>query len=539
MNDRELRNVVNYLLTAQLNLNASPLTGDSSNQRLRALFMELVEAIQPAVFFDIGARDGESAVEVKKRQPHCRTYAFEANPEIFARYTEGHSTLGQVDYRHLAMSNVCGAIELFVPALSSEVMVGDEIIQAAYVETAGTGRSSILPRTDAGAQYKRFAVPASTLDQFCLDEQITSLTPTVAWIDVEGAASLVIEGARQTLRSTALVFVEVEGHAFWQGQAPCHSVIDTLMEMGFVPVARDREYYDKQFNVLLMRPEHLHHMANRLYDMKSVAARVKNSAETVETAGLKAVEEQDAVRAIAPTTPAAAHVPRLVPILVPVFNNPTFLRRMLTQLSALGYSNITILDNASTYPPMLEYLDALAPRFNVVRLGRNVGPRHAFMDAEFYRSLPQVFCLTDPDLDFNEEMPADFVDRLYALSMQYRVGKVGLALRIDDKLKLRQEPFQIGDAKYRIAEWEAQFWRAAVAPDVYNASIDTTFALYNKAFFDPKNPLAALRVAGTLACVHLPWLEDFQLPEDEVAFYRQSNRHSFYLPNAELGPPAA
>ena len=55
---RRLSEIVEYLLTVQLNVNVDGQTGKESNRRLRSLFLEYVEAIQPAVFFDIGAHDG-------------------------------------------------------------------------------------------------------------------------------------------------------------------------------------------------------------------------------------------------------------------------------------------------------------------------------------------------------------------------------------------------------------------------------------------------------------------------------------------------
>ncbi len=227
----------------------------------------------------------------------------------------------------------------------------------------------------------------------------------------------------------------------------------------------------------------------------------------------------------------------LVPIFVPTFNNPTLLRGMLDQLLERGFANVTVLDNASTYPPMLALLDKVADRVHVHRFRRNLGPTAVLDDLRLWSALPRVFCLTDPDLRFHEDMPEDFVDRLYELSKKYCKGKVGLALDISDPTILRDDDFIINGGTYKIWEWEAHFWVHEVESDVYEAQVDTTFALYNKAFHDPSQHLDALRVGGTFTCEHLPWRRDFALPQDELDFYQSLNRHSFYLPNARAGAP--
>ena len=51
----------------------------------------------------------------------------------------------------------------------------------------------------------------------------------------------------------------------------------------------------------------------------------------------------------------------------------------------------------------------------------------------FFKKLPKVFCVTDPDLQLNAKMPLNFTDRLLAVSEKYKMGKVGLALDIAER----------------------------------------------------------------------------------------------------------
>jgi alpha-acetolactate decarboxylase len=64
---------------------------------------------------------------------------------------------------------------------------------------------------------------------------------------------------------------------------------------------------------------------------------------------------------------------------------------------------------------------------------------------------------------------------------------------------------------------------------VYNAAIDTTFALYNKHYFDPSNFYCAVRVAGRFTYRHLPWYRDSLPPAEELTVYRQTQKYSYYL----------
>lgn len=223
-----------------------------------------------------------------------------------------------------------------------------------------------------------------------------------------------------------------------------------------------------------------------------------------------------------------------IPVFIPSFNNPTRLRKMIRQLSSIGFRNLTIIDNGSKFPPLLDYLDSIASIHTIIRKAFNDGPRGIIRDPEFYEQLPQHFCITDPDLEFNAELPADFLAHLIEITSRHRIGKAGFALDISAPERMRDECFQIGGESYRIWEWEAQFWKIPltnqnILDPEYRALIDTTFALYNKTYFRPEHPLEAIRVAGRYTARHLPWYRDDELPPDESDFYRATSRHSFYL----------
>jgi peptidoglycan/xylan/chitin deacetylase (PgdA/CDA1 family) len=223
-----------------------------------------------------------------------------------------------------------------------------------------------------------------------------------------------------------------------------------------------------------------------------------------------------------------------IPIIVCSFNNLTYLRNMLAQLRARGLSNLIVIDNASSAPDMNEYLCAIATTIKVVRAPENIGPHYIFLSEAAYRWLPDLFCLTDPDLSFNPDLPGNFLEELAELTERFEIGKAGFALDISNREAMRHEPFEIAERSYRIWEWEEQFWQHEIGATsggdpIFRAIIDTTFALYNKRYFDRGTPLDAVRVAGRFTCRHLPWYHDHGMPEAEAETYRTTQRFSYYM----------
>lgn len=89
------------------------------------------------------------------------------------------------------------------------------------------------------------------------------------WVDVEGAAERVLTGALQVLRRTLALFVECENFRFWRDGSTPGGIASLLFQAGFVPVARDREYGDHQFNVLFVAGRVAHLLVPTLFDASS------------------------------------------------------------------------------------------------------------------------------------------------------------------------------------------------------------------------------------------------------------------------------
>lgn len=200
--------------------------------------------------------------------------------------------------------------------------------------------------------------------------------------------------------------------------------------------------------------------------------------------------------------------PAGVPIYINVRDRVTTLRSLVAWLEKAGHERITLIDNASTYPPLLDYL-ARSPHV-VVRPGRNLGSR-AIWCGDLVPNEPFVY--TDPDVLPVDNCPRDAVARLAELLGRYPHPKAALGLYLDDT------------PDFQSKDWERSLVGAdrALAPGVFDSLADTTFALYR-----PSAPftLTALRTGAPYQCRHIPWYHLGEPDEEEC----------YYLAHAIKGP---
>ena len=120
-----------------------------------------------------------------------------------------------------------------------------------------------------------------------------------------------------------------------------------------------------------------------------------------------------------------------IPIIINNRNRLTFLIQIIESLKSRGYNNIIILDNNSTYPPLLDFYKTTD--CNVVFLDKNLG-YDALAKISLYKKIRKnYFVYTDPDILPIEECPDDFLKFFLETLKKYpTVQKVGFSLKIDD-----------------------------------------------------------------------------------------------------------
>lgn len=228
-----------------------------------------------------------------------------------------------------------------------------------------------------------------------------------------------------------------------------------------------------------------------------------------------------------------------MPVIIIGYNQPTYIRNMVRQLEPYT-SDIIVVDNCSEFQPMLDYYEN-EYQYTLLRQKVNFGQK-VYRKDWIQKLVGDVYLLTDPDLEFNENLPTDFIQKLLDVSDHFKAWKVGFALNIDHP-NLRTK---LHYGRHTVKSWESDFWKCPVeyGPDrdlaVYMAGVDTTFCLVNKRNEGPQVPADApegwspggqYRIAGDFTCLHLPWLEDFRsmLQEGEYEGYLKENNTSSWF----------
>ena len=226
-----------------------------------------------------------------------------------------------------------------------------------------------------------------------------------------------------------------------------------------------------------------------------------------------------------------------IPVVINNFNRLTLTKRLADDLWALGYSNIHILDNNSSYPKLLEWYNSeqCRQRYVVKRLTENYQALSIYNSGYINEWLNkrEWIAYTDCDIILNPKTPDNFVYLLILYAQKYGVGKAGLALQRDDL------PDTLYGNHYR--EWEHRYWtdQAKLEENVYNAAIDTTFCVIRVGQpFD----YVAVRVAGDMTAKHGPWYTDFtNMDEEETYYLSQCTANSSYkrfYNNCVMGLPS-
>ena len=106
-----------------------------------------------------------------------------------------------------------------------------------------------MTRINRGAWTDAQKVSKNTLDNL----HNTNSESFCLWIDAEGHGYEVLQGAKEVLKKTQLIFIEVEETGHWVNQKLDRDILEFL-ENDFDAVARDQEY-PKQYNLVFKRKQ--------------------------------------------------------------------------------------------------------------------------------------------------------------------------------------------------------------------------------------------------------------------------------------------
>lgn len=208
-----------------------------------------------------------------------------------------------------------------------------------------------------------------------------------------------------------------------------------------------------------------------------------------------------------------------IPVIIISHDRVSCLRQLIAWLERVGMQHIHIIDNNSTYPELLNFLQDT--RYNVIRLNKNLGHEVPWMISDFQEiMLNNYFIVTDPDVIPTASCPDTVIAYFFEVLGRFpRHRKVGFGLKIDD----------LPDHNYlkpKVISWEKQFWRQQIADRLYEACIDTTFALYR-----PGTPIClgpAIRTGEPYIARHVPWYFDNNNLPDEEEYYREHTDKKYF-----------
>ena len=205
------------------------------------------------------------------------------------------------------------------------------------------------------------------------------------------------------------------------------------------------------------------------------------------------------------------------------FNRLEPTKRLVKSLTDRGYHNIVILDNGSTYPPLLEWYKTLESD-QVYFCKSNYGPEaldcvrnyeSEFQNKYNHIVLNEYHVYTDSDVVPIETVPNTFIDDMIEICKRYQIPKLGLSLKIDDL----PDHFPL---KERVVAHESSFFEREYIMDekcqLFKAPVDTTFAVNSPGFPCGYSDFA-YRTTGNYFARHEPWYYDVNnLPNDEVYY---------------------
>ena len=96
-----------------------------------------------------------------------------------------------------------------------------------------------------------------------------------------------------------------------------------------------------------------------------------------------------------------------IPIIINNFNRLDLLKKLIHSLEIRGYSNIYIIDNLSTYPPLLDYYKSCS--YKVFLLNENIGMTALWKSGIYKQFRNNFFVYTDSDVVPVDECPDDFL----------------------------------------------------------------------------------------------------------------------------------
>lgn len=183
-----------------------------------------------------------------------------------------------------------------------------------------------------------------------------------------------------------------------------------------------------------------------------------------------------------------------VPVIINNRDLLTWPKAMLEKIKSYdGVGEIIIVDNGSTYEPLLDWYATKPCRIEICT---NLGMGAPWVSGVVEKLNTDYYVVTDPDLGLEDTPANTLIELKYQLMKNPDLGKVGLGLNFE--IVGKDSPYYNHMKNYEYPRW----FKSPVINGVYTGvPIDTTFAMYNrKQYFIGGGSLTWPYVAR-----HYPW----------------------------------
>lgn len=210
---------------------------------------------------------------------------------------------------------------------------------------------------------------------------------------------------------------------------------------------------------------------------------------------------------------------KTIPIVIISYNQLYHLKNLIELLWNLEYRNIVVVDNNSSYKPLLDYLGNLNKEIVVHRLKENYGYRVFWKRTDIFLGYTKgYYAITDPDILPVKICPQDFLKHFKKiLDQNPQIDKVGFSLELNNIPNTNP-------LKNKILKWENKYWQKPDKKGNYLAEIDTTFALYR-----PGTPFVSykgIRTKYPYSAYHKGWEIDSNNLTEEQKYYLETANSS-------------
>ncbi len=187
----------------------------------RSDIYSLLRVILPSnsVILEAGANNGDDTFELSSIWTKGSVYAFEPSPKSFKRLQKAIKNKKNVKIFPYALSDTNGKIPF-------------------YVNNDNSGSSSLLERSkEAGKNFLNTAkiiVKSYTMDKWAEKNNIPKVD--FMWLDMEGFELQALKKSENILKTTKVIFTEINFDEYWYGTTKYEELKRFLEERGFIEV---------------------------------------------------------------------------------------------------------------------------------------------------------------------------------------------------------------------------------------------------------------------------------------------------------------